>query len=50
MIPSLRRPDESLITIPLPIIRFRGDLTIPAQATRLPCELAILDVRSGVEN
>ncbi|MDF5723093.1 MAG: hypothetical protein PUP91_21990 [Rhizonema sp. PD37] len=42
MIPSLRRPDESLITIPLPIIRFRGDIAKPAQATLLPCELGIL--------
>jgi hypothetical protein len=42
MIPSLRRPDESVITIPLPIVRLRGDVTTAAQATRLPCDLAIL--------
>ena len=47
MIPSFRRPDESLITIPLPIVRQR----LPAStllergvvtATCLPCDVAIL--------
>ena len=42
MIPSLRRPDESVITIPLPIVRLRAGVTTTAEATRLPCDLAIL--------
>lgn len=42
MIPSLRRPDESVITIPLPIARLCGNVTTAAEATRLPCDLAIL--------
>ncbi|MFH7028909.1 MAG: hypothetical protein ACHBN1_26835 [Heteroscytonema crispum UTEX LB 1556] len=40
MIPSLRRPDESVITIPLPIVRLRNSAA--AEANRLPCDLAIL--------
>ncbi|OKH54818.1 hypothetical protein NIES2101_06555 [Calothrix sp. HK-06] len=41
MIPSLRRPAESVITIPLPIIRIRkaGSLS---EAMTLPCDVAIL--------
>ncbi|WP_017654526.1 hypothetical protein [Fortiea contorta] len=42
MIPSLRRPDESLITIPLPIVRIRSTGSTTAQATCLPCDVAIL--------
>ncbi|MBW4560008.1 MAG: hypothetical protein KME32_02435 [Mojavia pulchra JT2-VF2] len=42
MIPSLRRPDESVITIPLPIIRLRKTETTAPQTTCLPCDLAIL--------
>ncbi|BAY43972.1 hypothetical protein SAMD00079811_15660 [Scytonema sp. HK-05] len=42
MIPSLRRPDESVITIPLPIARLRSGVTTVAEANRLPCDLAIL--------
>ncbi|MDM9385085.1 hypothetical protein QUB80_30995 [Chlorogloeopsis sp. ULAP01] len=42
MIPSLRRPDESIITIPLPIIRLRQDVKNAAEAICLPCDLAIL--------
>lgn len=42
MIPSLRRPDESVITIPLPIARLRAGVTTAAEATRLPCDVAIL--------
>lgn len=61
MIPSLRRPDESLITLPLPIVRLRnpaegnGIATSGAEATRLPCDLAILmcdpewKIKTGVE-
>ncbi len=55
MIPSLRRPDESLITIPLPIIRIRKtDQDLPL-STCLPCDLAILmcdpewKIKTGVE-
>ncbi|MBH8553928.1 hypothetical protein I8751_16425 [Nostocaceae cyanobacterium CENA357] len=42
MIPSLRRPDDSVITIPLPIVRFRQTETTAPQATCLPCDVAIL--------
>lgn len=42
MIPSLRRPDESIITIPLPIVRFRGTATKPSETVSLPCDVAIL--------
>ncbi|MEA5595794.1 hypothetical protein [Rivularia sp. UHCC 0363] len=55
MIPSLRRPDESLITIPLPIIRIRKtEINLP-QTICLPCDLAILmcdpewKIKTGVE-
>ncbi|MEH1766372.1 MAG: hypothetical protein V7L27_23805 [Nostoc sp.] len=41
MIPSLRRPDESVITIPLPIVRLRNATTAP-QTICLPCDVAIL--------
>ena len=48
MIPSLRRAEESVVTIPLPIVRIRH--TTPINATNittvesqlLPCELVIL--------
>jgi hypothetical protein len=64
MIPSIRRANESLITIPLPIVRLqegvsyagRGGTSIsPGQAACLPCDLAILmcdpewKVKIGVE-
>lgn len=42
MIPSLRRPDESVITIPLPIVRVRDNLTKTSQTLCLPCDVAIL--------
>ena len=50
MLPSIRRPEQSLIAIPLPIVRIRrSDLqldplkpTIRTEATRLPCDLVIL--------
>ncbi|WP_193196362.1 hypothetical protein [Nostoc sp. MG11] len=42
MIPSLRRPDESIITIPLPIVRLRNTGTTAPQATFLCCDVAIL--------
>ncbi|MCC5607876.1 hypothetical protein LC612_14030 [Nostoc sp. CHAB 5834] len=42
MIPSLRRPDESVITIPLPIVRLRNTATTGSQTICLPCDVAIL--------
>ena len=42
MIPSLRRSDESLITIPLPIVRLRNTATTASQTICLPCDVAIL--------
>lgn len=50
-LPSTRRPEQSLITIPLPVVRIRRpDLTLnnplqtktPRIATSLPCDLGIL--------
>lgn len=64
MIPSLRRPDESLIAIPLPIVRLRDGVSYsgikgvsiaPGQAVCLPCDLGIFmcdpewKVKTGVE-
>ena len=64
MIPSLRRPEESTITIPLPLVRLpegvsysgKSSPSIAAgQAVCLPCDLAILmcdpewKVKVGVE-
>ena len=64
MLPSMRRPGESLITIPLPIIRVReaapsSNPTIsnlaPGDAVRLPCDVAVLmcdpdwKIKTGVE-
>lgn len=42
MIPSLRRPDESTIIIPLPIVRLRNTVAATIKATCLPCDVAIL--------
>ena len=46
MLPSLRRPQESLITIPLPLVRVRHPQSPPESCRRttiqLPCDLAIL--------
>jgi hypothetical protein len=51
MLPSMRRPDESLITIPLPIVRIRHPKPPAGQnrisyslqeAVGLPCDVAIL--------
>lgn len=52
MVPSLRRPQESLISIPLPVIKIRqfrpsGDKEVNSSELRqavvhLPCDLAIL--------
>ncbi len=50
-LPSIRRPEQSLITIPLPVVRIRrpeSDLNDPLQAkipriaTAIPCDLGIL--------
>ncbi|NJK39057.1 MAG: hypothetical protein HC835_07905 [Oscillatoriales cyanobacterium RM2_1_1] len=51
MLPSLRRPAESLITIPLPIVRLRDSVAASGksgvsiaagQAVCLPCDLSVL--------
>jgi len=42
MIPSLRRPQESAITIPLPVVRLRDSTTKTLDALCLPCDIAIL--------
>lgn len=47
MVPSLRRPDESVITIPLPVVRLRHTTSAlkeggVAEVTCLPCDVAIL--------
>jgi hypothetical protein len=65
MIPSMRRPDESLIAIPLPIVRIRNpnpptgynsvNLTAVQGAICLPCDVGILmcdpewKIKTGVE-
>jgi hypothetical protein len=64
MIPSMRRPDESLITIPLPIVRLRGSIASSNEGISmrqagetlcLPCDIAILmcdpewKIKTGVE-
>ncbi|HLO49294.1 MAG TPA: hypothetical protein VK211_12830 [Kamptonema sp.] len=63
MIPSMRRAHESVITIPLPIVRLREGVSAgfsgvdiaPGQAICLPCDVAILmcdpewKVKTGVE-
>ncbi len=65
MIPSMRRPDESVITIPLPIVRIRNPKTLALHNSNSPttlqgnvnlsCEIAILmcdpewKIKMGVE-
>ncbi len=55
MLPSLRRADESLVTIPLPIIRIRKTEKDFPHTTCLPCDLAILmcdpewKIKTGIE-
>ena len=63
MLPSLRRPNESVIPIPLPVVRLRystsvgkeSSMTKIVEATRLPCDVAILmcdpdwKIKTGVE-
>ncbi|MTJ08054.1 hypothetical protein [Anabaena sp. UHCC 0204] len=55
MIPSLRRPSESVITIPLPIVRIRDIEAKTSTTTALPCDIAIImcdpewKIKTGVE-
>jgi hypothetical protein len=64
MVPSMRRPDESVISIPFPIIRVRSSVSAvgtgvgeipPGEIIRLPCDTAILmcdpewKIKTGVE-
>jgi hypothetical protein len=61
MIPSMRRPHDSLITIPLPLIRVRsaasrGEASVASgELVRLPCDVAMLmcdpewKIKTGVE-
>lgn len=61
LLPSMRRPDESLITIPLPIVKARrssaiGGAGVPGtEALCLSCDLAILmcdpewKIKTGIE-
>jgi hypothetical protein len=64
MLPSIRRPDESLITIPLPVVRLRQTQSrhddniarsTSSETVCLPCDLAILmcdpewKIKMGVE-
>ena len=51
MLPSLRRPEKSIITIPLPLIRILAPKSVgetgfsatpPPETIALPCDLAIL--------
>ncbi|MDX2216362.1 MAG: hypothetical protein SFY66_24065 [Oculatellaceae cyanobacterium bins.114] len=64
MIPSMRRPSESVIPIPLPIIRVRsaissigsgGSAVESGEVLRLPCDVSILmcdpewKIKTGVE-
>src|ERR671933_1824118 len=57
MIPSMRRPDESVITIPLPVVRIRNTNRAEAHkgAVCLPCDVVILmcdpewKIKMGVE-
>jgi hypothetical protein len=62
-IPSIRRSDESIITIPLPIVRVKQRLfqspkashDIPYELISIPCDLALLmcdpewQIKTGVE-
>lgn len=55
MIPSLRRPSESVITIPLPIVRIRDIEAKTSHTISLPCDIAIImcdpewKIKTGVE-
>lgn len=64
MLPSMRRPQQSLITIPLPIIKVReaapaglsnASALSPGDAVQIPCDVAVLmcdpdwKIKTGVE-
>lgn len=61
MIPSMRRPDESVISIPMPIVRLRQPIAVShpvgsrSNTLCLPCDLALLmcdpewKIKTGVE-
>lgn len=64
MLPSMRRPDESLITIPLPLVRLRAaspstSMYAPSlsagDVVRLPCDVGVVmcdpewKIKTGVE-
>lgn len=64
LVPSMRRPDESVISIPLPLVRVRDSMSAaasgsgaiaPGEVIRLPCDVAILmcdpewKIKTGVE-
>jgi len=55
MVPSLRRPEDSLITIPLPIIRLREKGHESGKTVPVPCDIGIFmcdpewKVKTGVE-
>jgi hypothetical protein len=55
MIPSLRRPSESIITIPLPIVRIRDIEAKTSKTMALPCDISIImcdpewKIKTGVE-
>lgn len=58
MLPSMRRPLESVIAIPLPVVRFRGgngSQTAERETACLPCDVAFLmcdpewKIKTGIE-
>lgn len=63
LLPSMRRPDESVITIPLPVVQLRGIVpqgrssthTAESETLCLPCDIAVLmcdpewKIKTGVE-
>lgn len=65
LIPSMRRPDESVLTIPLPLVRLRSGISgaaigdpssvSPGEVVQLPADLAILmcdpewKIKTGIE-
>jgi len=49
LIPSMRRPEDSLITIPLPLVRIRSSSALESRKTvQLACDLAILIVSKSI--
>jgi hypothetical protein len=55
MLPSMRRPTESIITIPLPVVKLRAVGTGDRASHCLPCDVAILmcdpewKIKTGIE-